>query len=605
MASAMYTDVRKKNGTSLFIRPQEGLFGLREWQAMGFVPEGMTAEQFQEQQDFGRKRAASIGPSHKPRLGPCRSSKARAASAWKDEDDDLEENSDLTESEAEETMSEYSDQSDDKTTSNKRSSSGSGYHHYREDSVHQKQCEEVLIDQKRKISYEDQPPKKRFAHMAPEVNSQAPTMMRSPFEDRLAALHEVATSPEPFKPSAVDRAVNLRSYMGIGSPPRLVDKRPPRLTVPHVLEEHLGDIPMIGGLSTGTPPLSGPVNLSPFHGSQLQLDNDTIARLQSLVGSSLPSPLGTTGTNSPYPFLRSPFMSGLASSPSPRMLAEGLATPGLLNLSTYDSALLMDWNFLQTPKDTQKRSPLYLPNEGGEQLLTSEQPGLGVKLEVPLSTAVLLREQSEQVGSELHPTRLERQLVTPEPSSPVGLSQELGMKNCAPEMVGAHGPSRMLAAAEALHPIPRGDETGVPGVHPAGFIGADLQSALALFASSSDPFARPDARLVTSTGLMDPGCSAALQQMSLASWERQIEFAEGYLLGKTHPLVGKCWVQLARAYHHRGEAKKAQQAMLRAWNICEAHADFSAQTTRRCREEFTYLLSRVQLQQPVGAALNH
>ena len=33
MASAMYTDVKRKSrdGTSTFIRPHEGLFGLREW----------------------------------------------------------------------------------------------------------------------------------------------------------------------------------------------------------------------------------------------------------------------------------------------------------------------------------------------------------------------------------------------------------------------------------------------------------------------------------------------------------------------------------------------------------------------------------------------
>ena len=32
MASALYTDVKKKNDNSVFTRPEEGLFGLREWE---------------------------------------------------------------------------------------------------------------------------------------------------------------------------------------------------------------------------------------------------------------------------------------------------------------------------------------------------------------------------------------------------------------------------------------------------------------------------------------------------------------------------------------------------------------------------------------------
>eukprot|EP00884_Botryococcus_braunii_P003312 jgi/Botrbrau1/12982/Bobra.384_1s0007.1 len=39
MASALYTDVKRKLFNSVFTRPQEGLFGLREWITTGFVPE--------------------------------------------------------------------------------------------------------------------------------------------------------------------------------------------------------------------------------------------------------------------------------------------------------------------------------------------------------------------------------------------------------------------------------------------------------------------------------------------------------------------------------------------------------------------------------------
>ena len=31
MASALYSDVKRKEGASAFVRPHEGLFGLREW----------------------------------------------------------------------------------------------------------------------------------------------------------------------------------------------------------------------------------------------------------------------------------------------------------------------------------------------------------------------------------------------------------------------------------------------------------------------------------------------------------------------------------------------------------------------------------------------
>lgn len=37
MASALYTDVKRKEGQSVFIRPHEGLFGLREWADKGLV----------------------------------------------------------------------------------------------------------------------------------------------------------------------------------------------------------------------------------------------------------------------------------------------------------------------------------------------------------------------------------------------------------------------------------------------------------------------------------------------------------------------------------------------------------------------------------------
>mmetsp|Transcript_18543 Transcript_18543/g.51939 ORF Transcript_18543/g.51939 Transcript_18543/m.51939 type:complete len:662 (+) Transcript_18543:273-2258(+) len=44
MASALYTDVKRKERKSIFTRPQEGLFGLHEWVDEGFVPVPFNAE---------------------------------------------------------------------------------------------------------------------------------------------------------------------------------------------------------------------------------------------------------------------------------------------------------------------------------------------------------------------------------------------------------------------------------------------------------------------------------------------------------------------------------------------------------------------------------
>ncbi|KAL3146410.1 hypothetical protein ABBQ32_003092 [Trebouxia sp. C0010 RCD-2024] len=44
MASALYTDVKRKLHLSVFTRPQEGMFGLREWEEEGFVPQAQDVD---------------------------------------------------------------------------------------------------------------------------------------------------------------------------------------------------------------------------------------------------------------------------------------------------------------------------------------------------------------------------------------------------------------------------------------------------------------------------------------------------------------------------------------------------------------------------------
>ncbi|KFM29146.1 hypothetical protein F751_5502 [Auxenochlorella protothecoides] len=38
MASSLYGDIKRRDHKSVFIRPQEGLFGLKEWIDQGYLP---------------------------------------------------------------------------------------------------------------------------------------------------------------------------------------------------------------------------------------------------------------------------------------------------------------------------------------------------------------------------------------------------------------------------------------------------------------------------------------------------------------------------------------------------------------------------------------
>lgn len=38
MASSLYSDIKRNDNTSIFVRPQEGMFGLRQWVEQGVLP---------------------------------------------------------------------------------------------------------------------------------------------------------------------------------------------------------------------------------------------------------------------------------------------------------------------------------------------------------------------------------------------------------------------------------------------------------------------------------------------------------------------------------------------------------------------------------------
>ncbi|KAI8469454.1 MAG: hypothetical protein J3K34DRAFT_522121 [Monoraphidium minutum] len=69
MASALYTDVKKKCGQSMFTRPQEGLFGLREWIEEGFFPEGFWAGGGPKLEFGGAGAPVAVSAAHRRRSG--------------------------------------------------------------------------------------------------------------------------------------------------------------------------------------------------------------------------------------------------------------------------------------------------------------------------------------------------------------------------------------------------------------------------------------------------------------------------------------------------------------------------------------------------------
>lgn len=72
MASALYTDVKRKERMSVFQRPLEGLFGLREWEEEGFIPPGPDGRPITDFQPLRTNRYRKPAPrrGRPPRESP-------------------------------------------------------------------------------------------------------------------------------------------------------------------------------------------------------------------------------------------------------------------------------------------------------------------------------------------------------------------------------------------------------------------------------------------------------------------------------------------------------------------------------------------------------
>eukprot|EP00877_Chromochloris_zofingiensis_P002038 jgi/Chrzof1/11835/Cz06g11210.t1 len=203
MASALYTDVKKKNGTSLFTRPQEGLFGLKEWLDEGFYPEGFFAGGGPHMEFDQETGTAFVSGAYRRRAGPTpprvrqlpgRSSKHRARQTWANEasDDD----------DAQDSESYYPEHQD-------VSNSDSGHHtDHHADPLH------MLGDACLTHAEKDTAGHRRRPALAvntePDDTYEEATRYPMPSPgDKLLTLHEVATSPMPYAAKSYINATDM------------------------------------------------------------------------------------------------------------------------------------------------------------------------------------------------------------------------------------------------------------------------------------------------------------------------------------------------------------------------------------------------------------
>ncbi|KXZ47081.1 hypothetical protein GPECTOR_38g318 [Gonium pectorale] len=248
MASALYTDVKRKLHKSLFTRPQEGLFGLREWLDEGYYPEGWVGPpDGLGLAPFKRRNAVAGGgtsPSGtKPgrsgaRTGPGRSSKSKASRSWRnaasdaeddedvplDDDDEDDEDALLTGrsglsgsaaaalgaggggSGDEEALGEGEEADEEVEDAEDEGAGGLEEHGREERGSGEAGQEAACVKETGSMGGASEmlggPPSKRkrpTSISVPDSAGAGAITPKSPYEDSLAALHEIATSPSTFE----------------------------------------------------------------------------------------------------------------------------------------------------------------------------------------------------------------------------------------------------------------------------------------------------------------------------------------------------------------------------------------------------------------------
>ncbi|GFR40076.1 hypothetical protein Agub_g620 [Astrephomene gubernaculifera] len=654
MASALYTDVKRKLHKSLFTRPQEGLFGLREWLEEGYYPEGWVGPPdglglapFKRRNTVGAQQgsgggASSVGKASRQgvRTGPGRSSKSRAARSWRSaasdaEDEDFlddEEDPMLTsrpgagsfgaaggaggylgagdEEEGDEGYGEGEDGEDEEVDDGEdggTDGTGDGLEeHGREErrlaggeggaavegqaqaggaakeatsSMHphaglasgrrggkgraaggageamlpQDECLSplhMLGEAAASESMGDLAAAAEEAHGTPPAKRKRPSSImvperggglggvegitpKSPYEDSLAALHEIATSPSTFDLTS-QREQQREREGGVGSREgggKLGGRQRPRLQV---------DVPGHGGELGGGP---GSRREGGTPGTTQLADNPMLQGETTPAILLQASPVTTASGQQAMVLRQAPVLVTLPpalASPSAAGMGQ-LDTPALLHVQLPGGT---PSELVQTTLITPTGQPLspFRPHPGGSS--------------GPAGRGGLLRADG---GSG----------ATRPPGRRVSFSGQVGVLGPPPPSLGT--------------PVQQQQSMQQPPTHGSGGGGGPASASQA----------------------WPPNLTPEQVQSELAEITRMQTVVERLesKLGNTHPQVGKAWLALSRMYQHVAEAErnnggtgstnmaKAAAAVKRAWAVCRACAE-SCGTSLQCDDSFRYLTNR-------------
>jgi len=353
MASALYTDVKRKHDKSVFTRPQEGLFGLREWIDEGFFPEGWEGPADGLGVAPFKKRATPSVKTHTARHTNARGTKSRASNAWRDASSDYDEDEEMLEDEEEEDMvetggDEYEDEEEEPSPAPASTGRGRGrppkkrsegresvdpdnlespLHVLGHAAALSKSADEVAGGsagsgggsgkRKRRPSSIQVPDRPEGAmHSAPgstghATTTNADTMTpKSPYDDSLAALHEIATSPMSY---ATNGIIDMTSRE---------PKRKPKLIV---------DVAGGSGQDDGHVTITLPSSMATPSSLLHALDTPGMPQLPDSTTGAVLVATGTGYAKPPLIALSIPALT------SPHSFIEGLNTPGLLSLPLPDA----------------------------------------------------------------------------------------------------------------------------------------------------------------------------------------------------------------------------------------------------------------------------
>ncbi len=373
---------------------------------------------------------------------------------------------------------------------------------------------------------------------------------KSPLEDGLAALHEIATSPNPFG--------FLLSTGG---------KTKPQIILP--AEDHDGSAEEQPG---GPPSSCQPARFVAY--TQPTPNGKQLVYMPA-DGHDVPMPLSTT---SPFPGYSKAAaqMWGGAASPSPECLVDSLVTP----------AALYAMGLVDPPEGVPAaRSAVHSMDGSGSQAM----PVLPSPRQQ--QQAQQSQQQTRRQGSGQLPRR-----VQPSPRSSGYKSSPMVPVQQVPQVPMFHpqGPHNPLQLAfivpHHLHPALAGT------IMPPGHLAAhhwghpDFPGRISAY--------RPGAVAIQVQAMQRSDHHRAVHMHSDPhGLHARAEMFEN-MHGRHHPEVFKHWMLVSQAYHSVAEARLAEQCIQRAKSCMDACLRHSGKNSSTCEAEFQYLFSRLKALSP-------